>query len=503
MATAVLMLALVRNVLAHPPTYDELLHVLAARGMAESGTAAIAGGVYDRAQLYTWLVSKARWFVSDELVAARIPALIGAILLVAVVTAWGSRRAGPVAGAIAGGLLAISPWTIDLAVFARFYTIHALAVFGVFTSVYGCISALPQRRLAGFWLLSALPMLIVAMHLQITSVISVGAVMAGAVAGWSAGNWLTVRPWVVRYRWSLIIVAIAGLGAAFFAFQYLGYLALFLDSPVWASGSANWLNYYNRALSRDMPLFWPLLPVAAVVACVARRQLGWVLLVTGAVALAAHSLAASKAERYLYYALPFICLLLGVAASEVGSAALRWLAAQGESWRRMAPMCIAGLAGLAFAASQEGYRTARVLVGADPASVVLSYGDEPDWGQALPVLKPRLAGADVVIVSNAMKALFYLGRYDYELNVSIVAETDTRADFGIDLRTGGRAISAPQSLRRVLAEGDALVVAEDEKLGTSAGVTQASVAFLGEQCASVELPAGTGLSAWWCPRPSR
>ena len=140
MFAAATLALLTRNLLHHPPVYDELLHVLAARGVIESGRPAIAGGIYDRAELYTRAVALSRSFVADELVAARAPAWLSALVLIALVGVWTARKVGWFAGLAAGELLAIHPWTIDLAVFARFYTLHALAVFAAFVFLYEATS---------------------------------------------------------------------------------------------------------------------------------------------------------------------------------------------------------------------------------------------------------------------------------------------------------------------------------------------------------------------------
>ena len=132
---------------------------------------------------------------------------------------------------------------------------------------------------------------------------------------------------------------------------------------------------------------------------------------------------------------------------------------------------LAGLLTLSLVASQEGIRSARLLLGKDRPSEVLDYGNETDWTAAKPVLMPAVAAGETLIVSNAMKSLFYLGRYDYELNASIVYETDTGKEFGLDERTGRRVIGQRASLEKVLSETPrALVVAEDKKLGAKQGV---------------------------------
>ena len=107
-----------------------------------------------------------------------------------------------------------------------------------------------------------------------------------------------------------------------------------------------------------------------------------------------------------------------------------------------------------------------------------------------------------VITSNSMKALYYLGRYDLELNATIVPETDTQAEFGRDERTGRRVISRPESVSRALSgPGDSLVVLETEKIGRASGVPTDAFDVIRERCLEIALPESTLLRAWRCTPP--
>jgi hypothetical protein len=116
-------------------------------------------------------------------------------------------------------------------------------------------------------------------------------------------------------------------------------------------------------------------------------------------------------------------------------------------------------------------------------------------------LNHALRSADLVVTSNAMKALYFLGRYDYELNASIVPETVTGLEFGVDARTGQRAIGTAKSVERVLElHGTALVILEEEKIGKANGVPADAAAVIQSRCRSVDLAATPGIRAWLCPR---
>jgi hypothetical protein len=216
-----------------------------------------------------------------------------------------------------------------------------------------------------------------------------------------------------------------------------------------------------------------------------------------------HSLAASKSARYVYYCLPFICVLLGCGLSIAFSFLTESLSRRRPSLGRMASVLVLTTFSVSFAASQEGYRNARLLLGLDPYSKVLAYGDETSWSSAQALLLRLAARADAIVTSNAMKAIFYLGRYDYELNASIVPETDTGAEFGTDARTGGVAISTAESLTQVLRTHAAvLIVAENEKVGRDHGVPARTAAVAQTQCDAVRVSDTAGITVWWCLRRS-
>lgn len=490
---------LTRGVMQHAPLYDELLHVLSARGVVETGQPVIADGVYNRAQLYTRAAAMAMSVTDDDLIAARIPAWLGALALVALVGAWVTRKAGAIAGVASALLLAMSAWTIELAVFARFYTLHAFFVFIFFACAYEIASLRLRPATLVAYALGALVAFAIAFHLQVTSVIALGAVGAGVLAGLMAEQQALARQiWQRHWRWMVPTVVLA-LGAAAAVMYVLGFADAFRSSPLWSQGAANQVNFYNRQLAIASPLFWPLVPFAALATIVKFPRLGWSITITAAVILLGHSLAAAKATRYAYYCLPFVCILLGCGVAIAldllsKSFSVRWPRLGGR-----AVLVALVLLGLSFMLSREGYKTARTALALDGPAEVLGYLVEADWSISQPVLRPAAERADVVVTSNAMKSLYYLGRYDYELNSSIVIETDTQTEFGRDLRTGRRAISTADSLERVLGEADSvLVVLEDEKLGSRYGVSPDAIEVLNSRCDRLTLPKQAQLTAWQC-----
>ena len=306
-----------------------------------------------------------------------------------------------------------------------------------------------------------------------------------------------------RHPATVTLACIAGSVVAVILLDRLDLLRAFRETPLWSAGAAHRPNYYNDALSKAAPLFWPLVPFAVLSACVARPRWALTLSIAAASALLVHSLAASKSSRYVYYCLPLICILLGAGLSTVFSFLAKYVSSRWPPLVSIASLLALATLGVSFAASQEGYRTSRLLLGLDPYSKVLANGDETSWSSAQRLLLPLAANADAIVTSNSMKAIYYLGRYDYELNTSIVAETNTGAEFGIDERTGRRAISTPESLAQVLrTHATTLIVAEKEKLGLDAGVPAGTAAVARERCGPIPVPDDARIAVWWCPRGS-
>jgi hypothetical protein len=490
-----LLVAMIWKVLDHQPLYDELLHVFAARGLRDHGVAAIGDGLYERASWFTWMVVIAFRYLGDSLVAARIPSLLAAAALLFITTVWVTRRVNLLAGAAAGVFLLLLPATVDLAVFARFYTVHALLVVGMAIAAYEAagVSLTVARRIALGVLAGVLCLL--ALQFQVTTLIGFGAVLLGVAAVLLLDHWHAALGFARRYPVAIGGGAVVAFSAGLAALSFLGIFDSLSTAPLWADYAVDRPQYYVIELARDAPLLWPLFPAAVVAAFTVQRRLTMFCVVAFIAAFGVHSAAAAKTMRYIYYALPFMCVILGTGLS--GLYAL--LQSTRAVPRVSGTPALATLGVLAFvlAFSQEGQRAARLVAGRVSSS---NFDGETDWISAVPMLEPFIASADRVVTSNSMKALYYFGRYDYELNASIVLETATGEEFGRDERTGGQAIGTAESTRKVLdMPGRALVVLEEEKLDLSSGVPTAAVETIAARCASVTVPPEAGIRAWTCP----
>jgi 4-amino-4-deoxy-L-arabinose transferase-like glycosyltransferase len=465
--------------------------------MLTDGEPTIGEGTYSRASLFTWLVAKAFQSFGDSLTSARIPSLVSAVALVGLSAVWVTRKAGLLAGAAAALLLVMIPSTLELAVFVRFYTLHALVVMGMAIVAYEAVAPNRSNISRAPWALAGLALAALGWHLQPTTLVAFGALVLGCAAIVAMDQWPLVVAIIRRYPLRLLALAVVLLGGALVAVKVTGLDALGA-APLWAAWAADKPSYYLTQIAKGMPLAWPLFPIAIAVGWFgSQRRFVLFCAVVAVSALAVHSIAPAKSIRYVYYVFPFVAAVWGCALVEIYNAARRNRARAPE----LAGLAALGFTALAFLISVEGQRTAREVAGKATVVEALSYAVEADWTPTVPALKPLLPATSRIVTSNAMKSLYYLGRYDYELNASIVPETDSGEEFGVDSRTGGQAIATPRSVQQVLdMTGATLVVLEEEKLDLPSGVPSESLAIIQQRCEAIELPANVGVRAWNCAR---
>jgi hypothetical protein len=494
-----------RSVIGHAVHYDELLHVLSARGLLQTGQLAIADGFYTRAELYTHMVAWSIRNFGDSLVSARLPALAAGAILAILVGIWVTRKAGLLAGVSGALLLCLVPTTVDVAVFSRFYTVHAVCMALIFAAVYEAME--PGRALAARVALfaAALGIVPLALHFQDTTIIAIGAAVVAMLALLLLDHWTYVKDHVLRRPVVVVcalgLIAIAGLAAVWYA----GLLDQLGSTALWAAGNARRFQFYAVGFRNDLPLLWPLLLVASAIALMRpdQRRLAVFCTVAIVAALVVHSVAAQKSMRYVYYLVPLMCVLWAIALSGVMTyAADRQARSSGEPQGR-APVLVGvtswALLAAAFLLSQEGARALNLVAGRDSSPFGRPFASEPDWTPLVPVLEPHAREADFVVTSNSMKAIYYLGRYDFELNATIVPETESRSEFGRDRRTGRQAIGTTESIRQVLGRpGKTLVVIEASKIGRSSGVSTEAFSVIESHCEELSLPEGSGVRAWSC-----
>ena len=458
-AAACLLYSINLGRMAHP---DEFHHILAAQGLLATGEPRIAEGVYTRVYLQTWLVAKSFSLFGDSLAAARVPSLIATALLVATLFAWLRREAGPLAAWIGAVLFGTSPFAVDMAQFCRFYAMQSLAMFVTAMVVYAAVKAPsdpPWRRLA--LLALALAPLMLAVYLQPTSLL--GSLGLGLWAVVAIGLPWLADPGVPRTR---KLVMLGGLVLAATVAAALA-VATGVAADLWRQ--YNWTPLFNQRGSDQFwfyhgwysllyPTLWPVTVLLGLFAIVVQPMAASMALAVFAVGFLLNSFAASKSLRYIAYAQPFLFVVWGIALAALWPHLLgfvRMVRARlvggveevgGKAW--MADVLLAGALGFLLLANAATIRTVALLADV----TVPPEQPRTNWPAAREALEPWLKRADIVVTTEELGHLYFLGRYDVRFSPSKLGELGDmeQREFGLDHRTGRPVIGTRELLERIL-----------------------------------------------------
>lgn len=520
--------------LPHP---DELYQILAAQGLAATGEPRIADGLYTRAYAQTWLIAWSLRLFGDTLAAARLSSLLAVAATAGLLFAWLRREAGAPAAWLGALGFALSPFAAETALFARIYGVQGLAFLLACLAVYEALARPGGRGRRLAFLALAVPPLLLAAHLQPTTFLGAAGLVlwaAGALALPRLASDPAAAGSPVRHR------AAAGLALAL----GLGLLAL---AVLWASGllaelwrEYRWTPLFNEA-SRDEPWYyhalfsllyptlWPLAGVLSLAALVARPAPASLALAVFAVGFLLNSLGGPKNLRYVAYAQPFLFALWGIglaslwpplgrfAAGLAAGLADRLAAAlpppvtappDGRRWpaRAARGLVAAGLVFLVLA-NPAWLRTATLLAGID----VPGEEPSPDWAAARPALEPLLARVPVVVTTEELGALYFLGRYDVRFSPSKMGEIprDIRREFVADPRTGRPVVATPESLALLLdCHPEGLFLLASRQWGREHIFSEPVRRLILERTRPVPLPGRTRVTAYaWShpegtPRPA-
>ena len=166
-------------------------------------------------------------------------------------------------------------------------------------------------------------------------------------------------------------------------------------------------------------------------------------------------------------------------------------------------------AGLLFLllANPAWLRTATLLAGID------APGEEPspDWAAARPALEPLLARVPVVVTTEELGALYFLGRYDVRFSPSKMGEIpeDRRREFAADPRTGRPVVATPESLALLIdCHPEGLFLLASRQWGREHLFSEAVRRLILERAEPLPLPRRTRVTAYaWrhpegTPRPA-
>jgi hypothetical protein len=442
----------------HVAYFDELYHFLAAQSWLADGQLRVADGIYDRTPLFTVFLAQWLGLFGESLVIARLPSLIAGTALVVLVFLWTRAVAGSVAAVLAALFLALDPENLQISQWGRFYALHVATFWLGAVGTYSLVTSAPSA--AGRALLLAAGVLAcfgAALYLQLTTLIG----LLG-VAVWSA---LALGlPWLAkcspRARWGIGAGVVLLGGASIWALVESGLvaelLARYRSTPLHQAGNRDAFWYYHSFLTIYYPTMWPLVPLAVVVGLAYRPRPAAFCTCVVAIVFVVHSFAAAKSMRYLTYVAPFLFVLWGIALAEVwprlrgfledaGARALAWLRLGWLGRPGIFAMLVVVLA-FTIAANGAFVRSAATMFG----FVIPPMQRSPDWAAAKDALAPWLADAAIVLTTDELSALHYLGRYDVLISKSRLSELRNGGEFSLDPRTGRPVIGRPESLALIL-----------------------------------------------------
>ena len=424
------------------PAYDELYHILAAESWLADGSFTVYKGEYTRVPSYTILTA---WMFDlaggPDLAMARAPNVFLGALLAMVAALWTRQVAGPLAGWIMGLCVLFWPSGIHLSQTIRFYALHGVLFFIGAVATYGVFR--PEATLARRLGLAVIGLAALWAAKQLQNSTLVGVL--------GLGLWVlcfVVSPAILRHprRRALLLAGGAALSVGVVAVVMSGALGSawerYITSPWGWDPTA-----YHRVLSAQYPLFWTITPILAILALRAfPRPAGFCTVLVG-VGLLVHSFAGMQNIRYIYYISPFVFALwaMGLAAALPGMLRQLRLATSAVLGRRAHPALISatvvGTLCFAMLANDAVIQSMKLALGrvVPPASAV------EDWSIARDIVQQHVADGALVVATNELAAIHYLGGFDVVFSQNWMQEME-ETEFAHDPRTGRYLIRTIPSL---------------------------------------------------------
>jgi len=502
--------------LHHTPYVDELNHVMAAHSLLDHGTLELTRGgePYSRARIFTYFIAALFRVFGESLVVARVPAVLAGAALVTLLFVWVRSVAGRAAAWIAALLFCFQPQSIYLSQLARFYTIQALCFFGGSILIYRVVTDRELSRARVLQLcLGALLLFLLALHFQIITIVGVVGVLVWAAADRAHAR---LRPSQMLLALAAAIVLAGGALIAIERGAFASQLALFTYVDQWAAANRHNARYYHDIFLDQYGTIWTLFPLLAVLAIYRNGRATAACLVPFVIAFVVHSLAAWKAERYLFSVMPMFFAVVGIGIAEGArrvrpafEGALDWLAGTSLAPRTRAlgtALLFAFVA--AFAALGNGatsYALKMMLVSDADWQLALLYRGQPDWDAAHAVLGPQVDSSAVVISTSELKSLYYLHRADVLLSVDYLGDPrHPGPEYTVFPKLARPVISTTQSLDQLRAcFPTGLILAEHGQWRTPWSVRSGVADYIETSLDEVHLAPSTRLIAyrWRTPVP--
>ena len=499
------------------PDFDELYHILAAHGYLKTGAFSIADGLYQRGRVFTWLVAKLFSVFGEHRWVARLPSVVSVALMASLLFVWLRARTGNLAALLAALLFAVSPFAVDTAQFARFYGVHAFAFLAACFAIYAAVVEQEAwTRRIGFAVVGMLA-LAVAMYFQVTTLI--GIVGLGVWGGlYVVVPWLLRRDVTVARKRALVVGGIALMLIVLVVGLATGKLqaafVMFRNTPMWAAENAGNVVFYHTWFVLFYPTLWTLLPMLTVIALVAAPRPVFFAMVIFGVGILLHSLAGNKSLRYVFYLMPFIFTIWGVALATVLRRTISFMRRHATAAITYALPGRAAAGGLAAVVVALGVVWLLVANAATIRTVTLLADitvppaqPAPRWDVVRQVLHDELENSDVILTSTELDAIYYLGDYDVLISKSrygeVLSQGMGKQEFDLDRRTGRPVIASPEAVEKVIrCYPTGLLITPAFRWRRGPMIDDEVADLVVREMEPVELPKGTHLLAFRWSHPA-
>lgn len=503
--------------LGRPPHPDELHHVLAAQHLLETGRPMIEQGEYWRGILFTWLVAFSYEIFGEGIASARIPAVLFVALVAPVLFLWVRRETGSLAAWITAILFISSPFTVEIAQFSRFYSLQVFAfATGAACAYYAMASGQTALRRV---LLGALAIALMALAtwLQFTTLLGLAGLGVWVLGVLLLRNPAAAVPNLTAWKAGLIVlVLLVGVAVVLATTQSddLEWAWLrYRTSTLFAAKHADDFWFYHLRYFLFYPTLWTLVGLLSVCAVLRSPRLAWLGITVFGVSFLLASFAAQKETRYLCFAQPFLAIVWGLGLAQVVPGLQRFVEAMRLRLQetlalkeRIAELAGRALVVLALAIvilmNPFWLRTATVI-----GNVALPFETPTtDWRSAREVLTPWMTKAEIVITTEELGAIYFLGRSDVRFSPNKLAEisVDQRFEFGIDHRIGRPIIAKPESLEKLMeCFRSGIIVGPSEHWGSPILVDEAVQVVIRRHATQIGVPKESHLYAWGWSRPAQ
>lgn len=444
----------------HPVLFDEAYHLLAAQSWNSEGTLRILDGEYTRASLWTKMIALTTSLCGDDELCARALPLGASVAWIFVIVFVGSRWFSGISGTIAGALTAITPPVVVAAHTIRFYSFHALLITLAGLALFFACQGTRRPKQVSIGLLSAAVCLYVALKMQVTTLVAAGALAVALGLLFSPIIFRGYFALKMPHKIAIFTLAAVGLIVSGLAIDWAYYLSYWKSGPMWSSGLAENYLYYHHVFKGWFPFLWAAAPILIGLSIASRPALSVFLVTVFVLSFVVFSTAYAKDGRYIMYAVPFLYLPLAhglvIASISIISGIPKINVIPSISvlgWRpgKFSLFAASGVAVAWMALMQPLVpATLRMLTSNSYVGVFGFYERFPDWTENSQWLTELVNESPYVITTTGVPLAYSAGSFDLELYYSLMLETDTRTEFGLDRRTGRRVISSAESLQKAI-----------------------------------------------------